>query len=126
MRILGTALRKYASANNGFLPSAENWSDVLIKFDPNLSKDNFKPPRIDDASIAFNKNLSGEKLEDLPEDIVPLFVVYGGLNVSNEALRSLQSVFPDSPDEFPAIESAKQYYRQRYKATVTNSVVGLS
>ena len=82
MKILDKAISIYVKHHNGYLPDANNWGDELMKFAPNLSKDNFRHPEIKDAVIAFNENLSGKKLEDLPEDIVLFFVAYGSWNLS--------------------------------------------
>ena len=84
LRLLAKAIKGYAEDNNGYLPSADRWCDLLIEYDKSLTKDSFKHPKIDGAVIAFNKNLSGKKLEDLPDDIVLLFVAYGGWNLSGD------------------------------------------
>lgn len=82
MRRLGYAIYKYSEVNNGYLPSAEHWCDLLMDFDKSLSEDNFKHPKFPERVIAFNKNLDGLLLADVPEDVVLFFEANSGWNLS--------------------------------------------
>ena len=82
MRLLRTSIKDYAAVNEGYLPNSENWADLLLEFDNTLRKDYFDEPRTVEARFAFNSNLSGLKLDELPEDVVLFFTAYGDWNLS--------------------------------------------
>jgi len=81
MKLLAEAITKYSQANDGYLPAADRWCDLLMEQDENLSRDNFKHPEIQGSSVAFNKNLDGLRLVDIPDDVVLLFEAKGGWNL---------------------------------------------
>ncbi|MDD5135509.1 MAG: hypothetical protein PHP01_08880 [Phycisphaerae bacterium] len=85
LNMLSSALVAYAESNQGFLPDAKSWCDELLLFDPNLSKINFQSPRDFnncECDFAFNVNLSGRNLSNMPPDIVLLFESCGNWNLS--------------------------------------------
>ncbi|MFA5553672.1 MAG: hypothetical protein WCZ89_07835 [Phycisphaerae bacterium] len=82
LNILSEIIHNYTRDNNSLLPTADNWCDVLIQYDKNLSKEIFMHPRLEGVAIAFNKKLSGLSLEVIPKDTVLLFEAQGGLNLS--------------------------------------------
>lgn len=96
LRVLEQALLKYAKDNNGFLPNADNWCDELLRNNPDLKTDNFKFPKPErynlkgDCQFAFNRNLSGKRLKDIPGNVVLLFEADGdwNLNGTSELLQT--------------------------------------
>jgi hypothetical protein len=86
IRVVGKPLVRYASRNQGYLPNADHWCDILMNHDPNLTKNDFKNPNRPDAEcgFAFNKNLSGMALTGVPRDAILLFEVSGPWNLSGE------------------------------------------
>jgi len=83
LRQLGRAISRYAEDHDGYLPAASKWCDLLMEYDPNLSKSSFKHPLIKDwdCNFAFNKNLDGLRLDDIPGDVVLLFEADGDWNL---------------------------------------------
>ncbi len=84
LRLLGEAIRGYSEKNNGYLPVAERWCDLLMEYDKTLSRDTFKHPRIAGIVIAFNENLDGMRLSDVDKSTVLLFEAEGGWNLAGE------------------------------------------
>jgi hypothetical protein len=88
MGLLGEALKKYAQSHNGILPDANSWCDSLMNQDLRLTAENFRHPQPDllklkgQCHIAFNNNLSGKSLDDLPGDVVLLFEADGEWNLN--------------------------------------------
>jgi hypothetical protein len=82
LKTVGKALQKYADNHNGYLPLADKWGDSLLEFDKTLSENKFKHPKIEGIIIAFNKNLGGKNIADIPRNTVLLFEAKGGWNVS--------------------------------------------
>jgi hypothetical protein len=93
---LSTALFKYAKDNEGILPNADKWCDLLKAHDPSLTNDDFRRPfahwrGLDwDCHFAFNKNLSEMKMSEIPDDVVLLFEANGdwNLNGTEELLKN--------------------------------------
>lgn len=91
LRVLGEALTEYAEDHNGYLPAAGQWCDLLMEHDGDLTKDNFKFPKPErlqlkgNCHFAFNKNLGGLRLVDIPADVVLLFEADGDWNLSGGA-----------------------------------------
>ncbi len=113
LEILGTELADYAKDHNGYLPVADSWCDELMKHNPELSRENFLHPQHPSlpkenykftipekfsyifnfkgqCQFAFNKNLSGMRLDDIPEDVVLIFEADGAwnLNGTSELLKT--------------------------------------
>ena len=113
LELLGKELTGYAEDNNGYLPVADKWCDLLMEHNPELSKENFMHPQHPnlpkdnyrfsypdkfnyafnfkgDCQFAFNKNLSGVKLDDISKDTVLLFEADGAwnLNGTSELLKT--------------------------------------
>jgi hypothetical protein len=82
LRSLYKAIRDYSKMNNGYLPAADSWCDLLIEHDKTLSKDVFNHPRIEGSVIAFNENLDRMRLLDVDKNTVLLFEAKGGLNLA--------------------------------------------
>jgi hypothetical protein len=87
LRLLGEKMEAYCKEHDGYLPDADRWCDLLIEHDPNLSKSNFKHPRIEygACNFAFNKNLSGRRLGKIPGNVVLLFEADGAWNLEGAA-----------------------------------------
>ncbi|MHC4075587.1 MAG: hypothetical protein ACYSRZ_04145 [Planctomycetota bacterium] len=88
LRGIGLALYLYADAHDGYLPDSDRWCDLLFEQDSSLSRDYFKCPAVKDrpCSYAFNENLSGLRLSDIPPDVVLIFeakTVWNGTAQSN-------------------------------------------
>ena len=86
LRLLGKSFIGYAKNNNGYLPDANQWCDLLMRYDKTLTGQNFKHPLIKEweCNIAFNKNLNCLKLSEIPKDTVLLFEADGGWNLSGD------------------------------------------
>ena len=75
LRQIGFALEKCAKKNKGNLPSAANWYDSLLKCDPIKYAFRNDGQKHDDglSEFAFNANISGLKLVELPKNTVLIF-----------------------------------------------------
>ncbi|MFA5252662.1 MAG: DUF4190 domain-containing protein [Phycisphaerae bacterium] len=84
MKQLYKAVIKYCENNDGYLPVADRWCDLLMQTDNSLTKATFKHPRIEkgECNIAFNKNLSSLKLSKIPKNVVLLFEADGDWNLT--------------------------------------------
>jgi hypothetical protein len=104
LELLGKEMVKYAEDNDGHLPAADRWCDELMEHNKNLTKDNFRHPlhkdvdkkdfklpplpfseafqSIGDCQYAFNKNLSGKRLADIPGNVVLIFEADGDWNMA--------------------------------------------
>ncbi len=81
---IGKVLIKYAKDRNGYLPDANQWCNLLVEYDPNLSKDDFKyeSSEYGVCNYAFNRNLSGAQLDNISYNTVLVFESEGKLNLS--------------------------------------------
>ena len=92
MELLREGLKKYAQSHNGILPDASSWCDNLMNDAPTLTVENFRHPQPNliklkhECHIAFNNNLSGKSLDDLPGDVVLLFEADGEWNLNGTGL----------------------------------------
>jgi len=88
MELLAKELEKYAQNHGGYLPNADNWCDVLMQQNPELTVENFRHPMPDllnlkgECHIAFNSLLSGKPLVDISPDTVLLFEADGDWNLN--------------------------------------------
>ncbi|MHC4575305.1 MAG: hypothetical protein ACYS76_14430 [Planctomycetota bacterium] len=100
LELLGKELRKYAEAHGGYLPVADQWCDSLIENNTELTEDHFRHPQPEilagmfdfkgTCQFAFNRNLSGLPVADLPHDVVLIFEADGdwNLNGTGELLKT--------------------------------------
>ena len=96
LRLLGKELIRYAKVHEGCLPVAERWCDLLIEHNQNLTEEDFRHPKPGifrlkgESHFAFNKNLSGMRLADIPDDVVLIFEADGdwNLNGTGELLKT--------------------------------------
>lgn len=81
---LGAEIRTYAKAHDGYLPAATKWCDLLIEHNKSLPKDIYKCPsaKHGTCNYAFNKNLDGLCLADVPDTVVLLFEADEGWNLT--------------------------------------------
>jgi hypothetical protein len=81
---IGASLIRYSNNHDGYLPDANQWCDLLIENDSMLKKEDFKHPYIKgfECNFAFNKNLSGLRIYDIPSDVVLVFNADGGWNLN--------------------------------------------
>lgn len=84
LKLLGSAVIEYSKDNNGCLPHAQKWCDLLVQHQPDLPKYTFtnrrkKPGK---SYFAFNKNLDGLRIADVPGDVVLLFEADGDWNLA--------------------------------------------
>jgi len=84
LKKIGEKLQGYANDNNGCLPPTENWCDILLQYDKSLTQDDFRHPKNPAIVIAFNENLSGVRISNVPKDTVLLFETRGGWNLSGD------------------------------------------
>jgi hypothetical protein len=75
LRQLRFTLEKYAKKNKGNLPSATDWCESLIKCDSIKYAFRNNGTKNDDglSEYAYNTNISGLKLAELPKSTVLLF-----------------------------------------------------
>jgi hypothetical protein len=96
LRKLRRALIAYAEDRDEHLPVANNWCDLLMKYDKSLSRGSFTHPLIkgSECDFAFNKNLDGLRLADISGDAVLLFGTSGNWNLTGtaELLKERQSL----------------------------------
>ena len=85
LRLLGRVLLEYTKENEGYLPAADKWCDALLEHSKNLSRANFKHPAFENRGVAFNSNLSGLRLADVPGDVVLLFESHAGWNLAGSS-----------------------------------------
>lgn len=85
LRKLGKAMHEYAQDHDGYLPVANQWCDLLLEYDKSLTRDDFKHPKREGTSIAFNKYLDVLRLADIPGNVVLLFEAEGGWNLTGGA-----------------------------------------
>ena len=76
LHMLGKTMMLYASDNNDRYPTAEKWCDLLIQYLDRTPRQ-FICRGSDvvkgESSYAFNKNLAGKKVSEVPGDVVVLF-----------------------------------------------------
>jgi hypothetical protein len=90
LRLLGKEIIEYTKANDGYLPVADKWCDLLVKHNSKLTKDNFRHPKAEEIGLkgecnfAFNSNLSGMLLADLSGDVVLIFEADGDWNLTGK------------------------------------------
>jgi len=88
MELLAEKLEKYSQNHGGYLPNADNWCDVLMKENPELTVENFRHPMPDllklkgKCHISFNRALSGKRFADISPDTVLLFEADGDWNLN--------------------------------------------
>ena len=77
LKTLYRTITEYSEIHDGYLPDADEWCNLLTKYDRNLPMDTFKYPsgKFGVFIFAFNKNLNGLRLEDIPNNVVLLFEV---------------------------------------------------
>ncbi|MHC4418577.1 MAG: hypothetical protein ACYSU6_08330 [Planctomycetota bacterium] len=75
---IGLAVAAYAKDNDGYLPSADNWCDLLTEYYKELPEELLQCPAAETGrcNYAFNKNLDALRLSDVPEDVVLVFEAY--------------------------------------------------
>lgn len=78
LKQIGLAIAEYAKNNEGFLPAADKWCDLLTEHYKELPEELFRCPAAKSGrcNYAFNKNLDGLRLTDVPEDVVLVFEAY--------------------------------------------------
>jgi len=79
---IGDEIMEYANNNNYHLPPAENWSDLLVHLDNDIYEDTFMVAGYFENNFAFNKYISGKKVDGLPHNIVVIFEADGNYNLS--------------------------------------------
>jgi hypothetical protein len=81
---LGRLVIEYSKDHNGYLPVASEWCDLLMEYDKGLSRGEFKHPLLKHSAcnFAFNKNLDGLLLSDIPGEVVLLFEADGDWNLA--------------------------------------------
>lgn len=119
LRVLGKALKGYAQRHNGLLPDANSWCDQLLADEElGLTSENFCHPKKQDlgfkgkCQFAFNRNLSGKRLADIPGDVVLIFEADGdwNLNGSSELFHTRYQDDHDYITIFFVDESENDYW----------------
>ena len=80
----GLKIDDYAKKHDDRLPTNSKWCDILSDSGGDIDLEIFTCPAMPNAkcSYAFNNNLDGLKLSDIPGDVVLLFETNGGWNIS--------------------------------------------
>jgi hypothetical protein len=99
INILGKAVLIYAESNSGILPTSENWCDVLLETNSDVSLSNFKHPKPKmhglkgKCHFAFNENVSGMDITAIDPKTVILFESDGewGLSGGQELLERVRN-----------------------------------
>lgn len=83
---LHKAIVGYSHNHNGHLPTSDLWCDLLMKDDPTLGIYAFQYRDFahGECSVAFNENLGGLPIADVPGNVVLLFEANGDWNLSGE------------------------------------------
>jgi len=118
---LGKVIIDYANNNNGILPKADDWCDMLCDFDKSLTKQDFKSYLSQgyECDYSFNKNASEKNLSSISGNMILLFEASGkwNLNGSEELLKTnsnrkfIISVF--TSDAKPHTYDIKSYLRDK-------------
>ncbi|MGA2071196.1 MAG: hypothetical protein ABSG97_07580 [Sedimentisphaerales bacterium] len=95
------AMLVYCGKNGGWLPSAEHWTDLLLEYDKRLSVDDFKypPSKYGKFAFAFNKNVQGLQLANLPLHTVLVIEcdvvqnLYGGQELGSDKFQKTGEFF---------------------------------
>ncbi len=88
MELLAEKFEKYVQNHDGYFPNADNWCDVLMEQNPELTVENFRHPMPDllklkgECHIAFNRALGGKQFADISPDTVLLFEADGDWNLN--------------------------------------------
>ena len=82
IKLLGNAIHTYVQRNEGYLPVADKWCEMLMEDNNKLTKENFRHPTIEGRVLVFNKNLSNMRVEDVPNDVVLFFEAQGVWNLA--------------------------------------------
>lgn len=87
LELLGEKIKQYAKEHGGKLPDATRWCDMLTENYKELLRDNFINPKETNnvCHFAFNNNISGSLLDDLPEEVVLLFEAKGKWNLNGNS-----------------------------------------
>ena len=100
LKELGATMLRYAEDNQGYLPEADNWCDVLLAYNPEISRETFKDPQnreqgFRECNIAFNRNLSGIRVNEISANTILLFEADGDWNLNGvqELLRTRYSKY---------------------------------
>lgn len=89
------AINVYCKRHDGLLPDAQHWNDLLLQYDKNLVIDDFKYPSGNYGIFifAFNENLSGKKLADIPRETVLIVESQGGWNYAGNKERIMKDLW---------------------------------
>jgi hypothetical protein len=120
---LSYSIKEYAKKNQGNLPSATYWCESLIKFKPyTYGFRNEYGKNYDGLSdYAFNANISGLKLAELPKNTVLLFETKlaknpaGGTELINSENHPLKGCFVLFTDMHVAFVRAEDFNNLRWK-----------
>lgn len=79
-----SAMRIYCQENEGRLPNAERWTDLLLEHDKRLSLDDFRYPstKYGIFTFAFNKNIQGLQIDRLSPETVLVIECEGVRNLA--------------------------------------------
>ena len=122
---MNDSFKKYAADNDGLLPDAETWCDDLILCGC-AGPESFLFEGGDvlngESAFAFNSNLSGKKLSDIPPDTVLLFETGLGHDPENRKTTVASRTFFD--DAFKKSTSVGYYMRIKISETRWNQSGG--
>lgn len=116
---LGKAILIYANDNNGQLPKAENWCDLLIinaDVSPNQFVSHPTDVRVGESSYALNNGVVGIAVSEIPSDMVVLFETTLGIGKSRKFIAKDRDFNANGDYEF--YECNKKYFgnsRKVYK-----------
>ena len=82
IKTIGDSLIKHATDNNSCLLPQEKWSDILLRWDKNISPYLFSVAGGCESNFAFNNNIAGININNLPDNMVVVFEADGNFNLS--------------------------------------------
>ena len=109
MRGIGKALIQYANSNNGFLPAGAGWTDILIENEDKYPKsfllyDQGCLEIEGESNVALNIAAAGQKLSELPSDLVLAFKVHNQNTESSRNYPVLERIsyekYKDDPGDY--------------------------
>ncbi len=84
LQVLREAVIQYTKDHNGYLPQADQWCDLLMKHNKNISRETFNISSLPKSpcDFAFNNTVSNQQLSGISGDTVLLFGNAGSWNQS--------------------------------------------
>lgn len=128
MRELPNAFHKYSELNDGYYPSAENWCDTLViegKLPPSFLICPSSDTRFGESSYAFNTNISGMKLDEVPANVVVLFETDAGKEKGKRHAFLESRAFWEHYENKEKISNEQKVYKDRWNQHGGKEIIAL-